>query len=52
MPDSTQPEPAEGPREDDTSPKTAKGSGQGVSSSEPAEGANDAPGAEHGSPRG
>ncbi|MDB5661951.1 MAG: hypothetical protein JWM38_680 [Sphingomonas bacterium] len=48
----TQPEPAEGPRQDDDSPKTTKGNGQGVSSPEPVEGADDTPGGGEGSPRG
>lgn len=48
----TQPEPAEGAREDDVSPKTAKGAGQGVSAQEPAEGADDVPAAGPGSAAG
>jgi hypothetical protein len=48
----TQPEPAEGPRDDDASPKTTKGGGQGVSSEEPAEGADDSPAGSDGSARG
>jgi hypothetical protein len=48
----TQPEPAEGPRDDDASPKTTKGGGQGVSTQEPAEGADDIPAGTEGSPRG
>lgn len=47
----TQPEPAEGSRDDDASPKTTKGGGQGVSSQEPAEGADDTPAGTDGSPR-
>ena len=47
----TQPEPAEGAREDDAA-KTATGPQPGQSSDDPAEGADDAPGADRGSPRG
>jgi hypothetical protein len=52
IPSQTQPEPAEGSRDDDASPKTTKGGGQGVSSEEPAEGSDDIPGPADGSARG
>jgi len=44
----TQPEPAEGERDDDRS--ADQGSGQGVSTQEPAEGTDDAPAGGAGSP--
>jgi hypothetical protein len=46
-----QPEPAEGAREDDAA-KTAPGGQPKQSAEAPAEGADDAPGADHGSARG
>ncbi|MDB5690047.1 MAG: hypothetical protein JWL91_1923 [Sphingomonas bacterium] len=47
-----QTEPAEGAREDDASAKTTKGPQPSQSAEDPAEGADDAPGADRGSPRG
>ena len=46
----TQPQPAEGDRDD--KPEADKGSGQGVSSEQPAEGSDDTPGRQPGSPAG
>ena len=45
----TQPEPAEGERDDDR--QADRGRGEGVSAQEPAEGADDAPAGGSGSPR-
>ena len=47
----TQPDPAEGAREDDAA-RPDQGRGEGVSAQAPAEGSDDAPGEQEGSPQG